>query len=189
MPIICLMVRENHKMVREMSGKSQGILWRLMAGHPVMYLRRCLGCCQWYLASGCKQWASKTRCHSAHTGPPPWQNTDSGLPRTCRNNQRCLEGKWLNTITMLLQPRTSTVYYTCNPWPYYFKFFKASISSSRHCLNYYPGNSWDLETLDARTTNHCPALLLFMDLYKQTTSSAWWTCKTSLFREIFISMR
>ena len=36
MPIICLMVRENHKMVREMSGKSQGILWGLMAGHPVM---------------------------------------------------------------------------------------------------------------------------------------------------------
>ena len=35
MPIICLMVRENHKMVREMSGKSQGILWGLMAGHPV----------------------------------------------------------------------------------------------------------------------------------------------------------
>ena len=34
MPIICLMVRENHKMVREMSGKSQGILWGLMAGHP-----------------------------------------------------------------------------------------------------------------------------------------------------------
>ena len=34
MPIICLMVRENHKMVREMSGKSQGILWELMAGHP-----------------------------------------------------------------------------------------------------------------------------------------------------------
>ena len=29
------MVRENHKMVREMSGKSQGILWGLMAGHPV----------------------------------------------------------------------------------------------------------------------------------------------------------
>ena len=29
-----LMVRENHKMVREMSGKSQGILWGLMAGHP-----------------------------------------------------------------------------------------------------------------------------------------------------------
>ena len=29
---ICLMVRENHKMVREMSGKSQGILWGLMAG-------------------------------------------------------------------------------------------------------------------------------------------------------------
>ena len=28
------MVRENHKMVREMSGKSQGILWGLMAGHP-----------------------------------------------------------------------------------------------------------------------------------------------------------
>ena len=34
MPMICLMVRENHKMVREMSGKSQGILWGLMAGHP-----------------------------------------------------------------------------------------------------------------------------------------------------------
>ena len=34
MPIICLMVRENHKMVREMSGKSQGILWGLMPGHP-----------------------------------------------------------------------------------------------------------------------------------------------------------
>ena len=34
MPIICLMVRENHKMVREISGKSQGILWGLMAGHP-----------------------------------------------------------------------------------------------------------------------------------------------------------
>ena len=34
MPIICLMVRENHKMVRKMSGKSQGILWGLMAGHP-----------------------------------------------------------------------------------------------------------------------------------------------------------
>ena len=34
MPIICLMVRENHKMVREMSGKSQGILLGLMAGHP-----------------------------------------------------------------------------------------------------------------------------------------------------------
>ena len=34
MPIICLMVRENHKMVREMSGKSQGILWGLIAGHP-----------------------------------------------------------------------------------------------------------------------------------------------------------
>ena len=34
MPIICLLVRENHKMVREMSGKSQGILWGLMAGHP-----------------------------------------------------------------------------------------------------------------------------------------------------------
>ena len=34
MPIMCLMVRENHKMVREMSGKSQGILWGLMAGHP-----------------------------------------------------------------------------------------------------------------------------------------------------------
>ena len=34
MPIICLMVRENHTMVREMSGKSQGILWGLMAGHP-----------------------------------------------------------------------------------------------------------------------------------------------------------
>ena len=34
MTIICLMVRENHKMVREMSGKSQGILWGLMAGHP-----------------------------------------------------------------------------------------------------------------------------------------------------------
>ena len=34
MPIICLMVREKHKMVREMSGKSQGILWGLMAGHP-----------------------------------------------------------------------------------------------------------------------------------------------------------
>ena len=34
MSIICLMVRENHKMVREMSGKSQGILWGLMAGHP-----------------------------------------------------------------------------------------------------------------------------------------------------------
>ena len=34
MPIICLIVRENHKMVREMSGKSQGILWGLMAGHP-----------------------------------------------------------------------------------------------------------------------------------------------------------
>ena len=34
MRIICLMVRENHKMVREMSGKSQGILWGLMAGHP-----------------------------------------------------------------------------------------------------------------------------------------------------------
>ena len=33
MPIICLMVRENHKMVREMSGKSQEILWGLMAGH------------------------------------------------------------------------------------------------------------------------------------------------------------
>ena len=29
------MVRENHKMVREMSGKRQGILWGLMAGHPV----------------------------------------------------------------------------------------------------------------------------------------------------------
>ena len=28
------MVRENHKMVREMSGKCQGILWGLMAGHP-----------------------------------------------------------------------------------------------------------------------------------------------------------
>ena len=37
MPIICLMVRENHKMVREMSGKSQGILWGLMAGHPDVY--------------------------------------------------------------------------------------------------------------------------------------------------------
>ena len=37
MPIICLMVRENHKMVREMSGKSQGILWGLMAGHPELY--------------------------------------------------------------------------------------------------------------------------------------------------------
>ena len=36
MPIICLMVRENHKMVREMSGKSQGILWGLMAGHPAV---------------------------------------------------------------------------------------------------------------------------------------------------------
>ena len=35
MTIICLMVRENHKMVREMSGKSQGILWGPMAGHPV----------------------------------------------------------------------------------------------------------------------------------------------------------
>ena len=35
MPMICLLVRENHKMVREMSGKSQGILWGLMAGHPV----------------------------------------------------------------------------------------------------------------------------------------------------------
>ena len=34
MLVICLMVRENHKMVREMSGKSQGILWGLMAGHP-----------------------------------------------------------------------------------------------------------------------------------------------------------
>ena len=34
MPIKCLMVSENHKMVREMSGKSQGILWGLMAGHP-----------------------------------------------------------------------------------------------------------------------------------------------------------
>ena len=39
MPIICLMVRENHKMVREMSGKSQGILWGLMAGHPVSVMR------------------------------------------------------------------------------------------------------------------------------------------------------
>ena len=38
MPIICLMVRENHKMVREMSGKSQGILWGLMAGRPVCLL-------------------------------------------------------------------------------------------------------------------------------------------------------
>ena len=37
MPIICLMVRENHKMVREMSGKSQGILWGLMAGHPAQF--------------------------------------------------------------------------------------------------------------------------------------------------------
>ena len=27
------MVREKHKMVREMSEKSQGILWGLMAGH------------------------------------------------------------------------------------------------------------------------------------------------------------
>ena len=36
MRIICLMVRENHKMVREMSGKSQGILWGLMAGHPAL---------------------------------------------------------------------------------------------------------------------------------------------------------
>ena len=36
MPIICRIVRENHKMVREMSGKSQGILWGLMAGHPEM---------------------------------------------------------------------------------------------------------------------------------------------------------
>ena len=34
--MICLMVRENHKMVKEMSGKSQGILWGLMAGHPVL---------------------------------------------------------------------------------------------------------------------------------------------------------
>ena len=34
MPIISLMVRENQKMVREMSGKSQGILWGIMAGHP-----------------------------------------------------------------------------------------------------------------------------------------------------------
>ena len=34
MPIICLMVRENPKLVREMSGKSQGILWGLLAGHP-----------------------------------------------------------------------------------------------------------------------------------------------------------
>ena len=34
MSIICFLVRENHKMVREMSGKSQGILWGLMAGHP-----------------------------------------------------------------------------------------------------------------------------------------------------------
>ena len=34
MPIICLMVRENQKMVREKSGKHQGILWGLMAGHP-----------------------------------------------------------------------------------------------------------------------------------------------------------
>ena len=28
------MVRENHKILREMSGKSQGILWGLIAGHP-----------------------------------------------------------------------------------------------------------------------------------------------------------
>ena len=39
MPIICLMVKENHKMVREMSGKSEGILWGLMAGHPDMTFR------------------------------------------------------------------------------------------------------------------------------------------------------
>ena len=34
MPMICFMVRENLKTVRETSGKSQGILWGLMAGHP-----------------------------------------------------------------------------------------------------------------------------------------------------------
>ena len=36
MPIMCIMVRGNHEMVREKSGKSQGILWGLMAGHPVI---------------------------------------------------------------------------------------------------------------------------------------------------------
>ena len=50
MPIICFLVRENHKMVREMSGKSQGILWGLMAGHPGHYSAS-LGYAEWNSSS------------------------------------------------------------------------------------------------------------------------------------------
>ena len=51
MPTICLMVRENHKMVREMSGKRQGILWGLMAGHPAhcLHLAVCHGSEQYFI--------------------------------------------------------------------------------------------------------------------------------------------
>ena len=61
MPIICLMVRENHKMVREMSGKSRGILWGLMAGHPGLSL-----ICLWINDWVNNREAGDLRCYRAH---------------------------------------------------------------------------------------------------------------------------
>ena len=68
MLMICLMVRENLKMVREMSGKSQGILWGLMGGHP-----------EWQKWRPCKRSRSKvkvtevtTQLYRFRTVTPVW---------------------------------------------------------------------------------------------------------------------